>query len=406
MSALEGVTVVDVSRFVSGPLCTFYLASLGAEVLAIESPVPTASRRLPPLADPAGGATTDAVDGAIAMPFLKRARGKRSLGIDITHSDGRRLVAALAEGADVFVENSRPGAMDGFGLGYGDLSSANRRLVYASISGYGQGGPDPDRPAMDNIVQAASGFMARTGFADGPPLRAGTTIADHSTATFAALGIVAALHERERTGRGQLVDVSMLDVLTSFVWDEAVDHYAVRGLPLRSGNADARGAPINTYRCADGWVSATGTSDAQWRALCEGMGRPELADEYPDQRSRAAAARAVDAAIEAWSSTRPAADVEATMLAARMPAGRVRTPLEAAADPQVEARGLLEPLRHPDAAEPSGFLGPRLPISFAGRADDLTPAEVLGTSTRAILRERVGCDDDELARLHEAGAIT
>ena len=131
--------------------------------------------------------------------------------------------------------------------------------MYCAISGYGYDAPD--RPAMDNIVQAASGVMAKTGFADGPPLRAGITIADHASATYAALGVLAALRQRDATGRGQLVDVAMFDVLTASVWDEPVDHYAAIGMPPRTGNADGRGAPINTYRCADGWISVTCTSD-------------------------------------------------------------------------------------------------------------------------------------------------
>jgi crotonobetainyl-CoA:carnitine CoA-transferase CaiB-like acyl-CoA transferase len=406
IAPLDGVLVVDVSRFVSGPLCTFFLASMGAEVLAVEPPVPSASRRLPPLAAPGGGSTAQYEDGAIAMPFLKRARGKRSVAIDITRPEGQELVRTLAARADVFVENSRRGTMAAFGLDHATLAAANPRLVTCSISGYGQDGPDPDRPAMDNIVQAVSGLMARTGFADGPPLRAGTTVADHATATFAALGIVAALHQRERTGTGQVVDVAMNDVLTAFVWDEPVDHYAAIGLPARTGNADARGAPINTYRCADGWISVTCTSDAQWQGLCERMGRPDLATAYPDARARAAGAREIDAAVEAWTSGLAARAVESEMHAVGLPAGRVRDPLEARDDPQTGARGLLEPLRHAESPpdSPSGYLGPVLPIAFAGRVP-LAPAERLGASTAAVLRDYAGCDDARLAQLRGDGVV-
>jgi crotonobetainyl-CoA:carnitine CoA-transferase CaiB-like acyl-CoA transferase len=295
--------------------------------------------------------------------------------------------------------------MDAFGLGYDALYVANPKLVYCAISGYVSDGPDKDRPAMDNIVQAMSGLMARTGFADGPPLRAGTTIGDHATATFAALGVVSALLQRATTGRGQFVDVAMLDILTSFVWDEPVDHYASIGLPPRTGNADARGAPINTYRCADGWVSVTGTSDAQFAALCASMQRPELADQYRDARARAAAAREIDAAIEAWSSGLPAVDVEAVFLAAGMPAGRVRDPLAARDDAQLRARGALEPLRHPSGAD-SGYLGPRLPIVFDGRVDDLTPAELLGASTAGVLRTYAGCSDADIESLRAEGVVS
>ena len=208
-----------------------------------------------------------------------------------------------------------------FGLGYDELARSGPRLVYCAISGYGQA--DEERPAMDMIVQAASGVMAKTGFADGPPLRSGITIADHTTATFAALGIVAALRQRDLTGQGQLVDVAMLDVLTALVWDEPVDHYAASGVPVRTGNADARGAPINAYRCADGWVAVTCTSDGQFERLCALMEQPELRTRFPDVRARAAGARELDAAIEAWTVTRPARDVEQRARRYRVP-GRPR----------------------------------------------------------------------------------
>ena len=180
----------------------------------------------------------------------------------------------LVERADVFVENSKPGTMQQFGLGHEQLRAAFPRLVSCAISGTAK--PTSERPAMDVIVQAASGAMAKTGFPDGPPLRSGVTIADHTTAMFAALGIVAALRQRDHTGVGQVVDVAMLDVLTALVFDEPVDHYAASGVPVRTGNADARGAPINSYRCADGWVAVTCTSDGQFERMCALMGQPEL----------------------------------------------------------------------------------------------------------------------------------
>jgi formyl-CoA transferase len=401
---LAGVRVLDVSRFVSGPLCTFLLASMGADVISVESPRTSTSRRLPPFAHPDGGSTRDYVDGALSIPFLKRSRGKRSVALDLTRPEGARLVGVLAKHSDVFVENSRSDAMASFGLSYAQLAMINPRLVYCAISGYGYDAPD--RPAMDNIVQAASGVMAKTGFADGPPVRAGITIADHTSAAFAALGIMGALRQRDATGRGQLVDVAMLDVLTSLVWDEPVDHYAAIGMPPRTGNADGRGAPINTYRCADGWISVTCTSDGQWRRMCDLMGRDDVLAKWPTIRERASAAAEIDAAMEAWTSTRPAREVEDAMLAIGFPAGRVREPVDAATDPELRRRGLLTDLRHPSAPaeKPSGFLGAQLPIAFEGRVD-LPPAELLGASTDAVLRELAGCDDEELARLRADGVI-
>ena len=401
---LAGVRVLDVSRFVSGPLCTFLLASMGAEVISIESPRTSTSRRLPPFAHPDGGSTREYVDGALSIPFLKRSRGKRSVALDLTRPAGARLVRTMAERSDVLVENSRSDAMVSFGLGYEQVAAVNPALVYCAISGYGYDAPE--RPAMDNIVQASSGAMAKTGFPDGPPLRSGLTIADHASATYAALGILAALRQRDTTGCGQLVDVAMNDVLTASVWDEPVDHYAAIGAPPRTGNADGRGAPINTYRCADGWISVTCTSDKQWQQMCNLMERDDAFARWPTIRERAGAAAEIDAAMEAWTSTRPVRAVEDALLAIGMPAGRVRDPIEAVDDADLRARGLLTELRHPSAPpeRPSGFLGASLPISFDGRVD-LPPAELLGSSTDAVLREIAGCTADELADLRADGVI-
>jgi crotonobetainyl-CoA:carnitine CoA-transferase CaiB-like acyl-CoA transferase len=401
---LAGVRVLDVSRFVSGPLCTFLLASMGAEVISVESPKASTSRRLPPFAHPDGGNTRDYVEGALSIPFLKRSRGKRSVALDITRPEGANLIRSLATRSDVLVENSRSDAMESFGLGYEQVAALSATIVYCAISGYGYDAPD--RPAMDNIVQAASGVMAKTGFADGPPLRAGITIADHASATYAALGIFAALRQRDATGAGQLVDVAMLDVLTASVWDEPVDHYAAIGMPPRTGNADGRGAPINTYQCADGWISVTCTSDRQWQRLCDLMERDDALARWPTIRERASTTKEIDAAVEAWTQTRRVREVEAALLAIGFPAGRVRDPIESADDPRLRERGLLSELRHPSAPadRPSGFLGAALPISFAGRVE-LPPAEMLGASTDSVLRELAGCNDDDLSRLRTDGVI-
>jgi formyl-CoA transferase len=404
--SLSGVRVVDLTRFVAGPLCTFFLASLGAEVLAVESPVTSPSRRLPPFASPNGGASNEFVDGAMSIPFLKRGRGKRSVAIALDTDEGAALVRRLAADADVFVENARPGSLHtSFGLGYEDLAPDNPRLVYCSISGYGHSGPLADRPAMDMAVQAASGVMAKTGFADGPPVRAGIAIGDHVAASFAALGIVAALRQRDLTGKGQHIDLAMLDVLTALVWDEPVDHYDAIGMPVRTGNADPRGAPINVYECRDGWVAVTLSNDEQWRGLCAVMNRAELLDAFPTVRERARHAREVDAAVSQWAAPLTADAVGRAFLDLGIAAARVRDPIAARDDPHLQARGVLEPLHHPDAGgRGSGFLGPRLPIAFEGRAERLAPAEQLGASTDAVLAA-IGVSATELETLHAKGVI-
>ena len=253
---------------------------------------------------------------------------------------------------------------------------------------------------MDIIVQAASGAMAKTGFPDGPPLRSGITIADHTTATFAALGIVAALRQRDLTGAGQLVDVAMLDVLTALVLDEPVDHYAASGVPVRTGNADARGAPINTYRCADGWVAVTCTSDGQFERLCALMERPELRTRFPDVRARARPApraRRRDRSVDrdptgARRSKRRSSASASRGPGARAGRGRGRPGRTAAAS-------LLEELRHPDAPTDgrAGSSARASRSSFDGRVDLPPPSASARAPTRCCASSR-GCDDDELAR--------
>lgn len=402
---LSGVRVVDVTRFVAGPLSTFFLASMGAEVAAVERPGGEQSRLLAPFGRPDGGSSATPIDGGMSVPYLKRGRGKRSVAVALDHPEGRDIVRRLAGVADVFIENSRPGVMARLGLGYDQLSAANPTLVYASISGYGQSGPRAEVPAMDQAVQAGSGLMAKTGFPDGPPVRTGAAIADYTSAAFAALGVLGALRQRERTGRGSHVDVSMLDVMTALVWDEPVDHYAASGVPVRTGNADPRGAPINVYPARNGWIAVTLTTSEQWKELVALMGRPEWADVMPTIRERAQHAAEIDDVFAAWSCTLPASEVERLLLAIGIPASVVRDPVAARDDAQLAHRGLLEPLHHPAAAEPSGFLGARLPIAFPGRADQLAPAECLGASTDAVLAAWIGLDTTELARLHDVGVI-
>ena len=266
---LAGVRVVDVTRFVAGPLSTFFLASMGAEVIAVERPGGEQSRLLAPFGRADGGSSTTPVEGGMSVPYLKRGRGKRSVAVALDAPDGRSLVARLAAVADVFVENSRPGVMERLGLGYSDLAAANPALIYASISGYGQTGPRAGAPAMDQAVQAASGLMAKTGFPDGPPVRTGAAVGDFSSAAFAAMGVLGALRQRDRTGRGPAR--RSLDARCA---DRA--RVGRTGRPLRGdGNAGADGKR-RPARCADQRVPGgrrLGRGDPHHNGTVEAAGR-------------------------------------------------------------------------------------------------------------------------------------
>jgi crotonobetainyl-CoA:carnitine CoA-transferase CaiB-like acyl-CoA transferase len=340
----------------------------------------------------------------LGLSPLRRGRGKRSVVLDLKTAAGQDVFGRLLAGSDVLVENFVPGALARIGFDDEALVRLFPRLVHCSITGYGHDGPYADRSSLDLVVQAVSGLMAKTGFADGPPTKVGATVGDQVPAIYAALGVVAALRQRDRDGHGQKVDVAMLDALVSLLWDEPLDEYARQEVPERVGNGDPRGAPIDVFRSADGWVALLVPHDSQWRALCDVMGRPELATRWPDYRARLAAREEVNASVATWCRTQPTEGAVEQLLALGVPAGAVRSPYAARRDPHVAARGALVPLRHPDLDEPTQYLGPALPIRFSRAQGVTAPAEPLGASSEAVLRE-LGLDDLEIAKLRASGAL-
>jgi crotonobetainyl-CoA:carnitine CoA-transferase CaiB-like acyl-CoA transferase len=405
MLPLAGIRVLDASHVVAGPVCCWVLAALGAEVIRVEPPGGDVTWRTLPFVGPDGVHRGPRRERDIAISPLRRGRGKRSVVLDLKREEARAVFRKLAARCDVLVENAVPGAMERRGLDYASLAPECPRLVYCSITGYGDDGPYRDRPSMDLVVQAVSGLMAKTGFPDGPPTKVGATVGDQVPAIYAALGILAALRQRDRDGRGQRVDVAMLDSLLALLWDEPIDVFEEQGLPERIGNGDPRGAPIGVFRTTDGWLALLVPHDAQWKALCDLMGRPELASRWPDYGARLAARDDVNESVAAWCLTQASDAAAERLLALGIPAGPVRSPYAARRDPHVAARGALVPLRHPDLAEPTGYLGPALPIRFSRAQGAQAPAEPLGASSEAVLRELCELDDAEIARLRASGAL-
>ena len=405
MKPLEGIRVLDLSRMVSGPTCCFYLAALGAEVIRIEPPGGDNTWLSPPMVGPDGIHRGKRRPRDIPVSPLRKGRGKRSIVLDLKQEDGRAVFLRLVDRSDVLVENAVPGVMARLGLDHAALAARNPRLVHCSITGYGADGPYRDKPAMDLAVQAISGLMAKTGFPDGPPTKVGATVGDQIPAAFAAIGILAALRQRDADGRGQHVDVAMLDGLLSVLWDEPLDVYEDDGLPERIGNGDPRGAPLDCYRTADGWITLVCTSDPQFQRIAHLVGRPEWIERFPPIPTRAVARDEINGTVGKWVAERTSAEAVAAFDGIAVPAGIVQTPWAARHDPHVAHRGSLEPLRHPDLAEPSPFLGARLPVRLSRAATDTTPAEPLGASTDAVLRDLVGLSDDEIARLRSGGVL-
>jgi formyl-CoA transferase len=402
---LTGILVLDLGRVVAAPTCCFYLASLGATVVRVEQPGGDVSWNVPPFVGPDGIHRGRRGPRDIPLGHIKRGRGKRSVVIDLHVEEGRVLFRGLAGRADVVVENFRPGVLDELGVGYRSQAAANPRLVWCAISGYGQEGPDRDTQAMDLVVQARSGLLAKTGFPAGPPTKAGFMAGDQVPAVFAALAIVAALRQRDRTGRGTLLDVAMLDVLASLIWDEPLDLYEEEGRPPRHGNADPRGAPHDVFRTSDGWIAVVVTNHRQWIALCAAMGRPELAVELDSLAKRNAAAGRVNAAVAAWTAQHGSDWVEQRLRVAEVPAAAVRAPWAGRHDPALVFRRLFEPLGHPDRPGwQSPYVGPRMPLLVDG-CPPPAPAEPLGASTDAVLAELLGLRPDQLGDLHARGVI-
>ncbi|MEO8717921.1 MAG: CoA transferase, partial [Burkholderiales bacterium] len=331
---LEGLVVLDLTRYLSGPHCTLLLAGLGAEVIKIDEPAggdPAA------LAPPYSGPSFErASPQDFGLAYLKRARGKQSTTLNLKDPRGRELFLRLAEHADVVVENFRPGVAERLGIGYPVLKARNPRLVYCAISGYGATGPDRATKSYDLMAQAEAGLMSITGEVDGPPMKTGGALSDMIAGSYAALGIVAALNERERSGRGQAVDVSMVDCLFSMMMDEPLDSYEKLGLAARQGNRIMRFSPFNAYRAKDGWVTLGVVTKADWMGLLQAMGREDLREHADWSRVewRIRNNEAVDRIVEEWASKHSVRETIERLRAADVTCGAVRTAQEAIEWPQ------------------------------------------------------------------------
>lgn len=404
MRPLEGVRVVDLTRVVSGPVCTWFLASLGAEVIRIDPPGGDVTWRIPPWVGADGEQSEAMGPEDIGISYLRKGRGKRSVVLDLGRPEGADAFRRLVANVDVLVDNFRPGVMDSLGLGYDTLSDLNPRLIHASITGYGPDGPDADLASMDLIIQGRSGLMGKSGFPDGPPIKAGVTVGDQFPAALCALGVVAALRQRDIDGQGQYIDVAMLDGLVTMLWDEPLDLYRERGLPDRIGNGDPRGI-LDTFESQDGWVTLVITSDAQFKRLTEEMGRPDLWELGPNVPVRADNRAEICSEVAAWMAEQTTEELVARLHNIRVPAGAVASAYAAVDDPQIQHRQALVPLQHPHAAEPSGRLGPAFPVKFSRSETDQRPAETLGTSTNSVLQEIAGLSEEEITRLRAEGVL-
>jgi formyl-CoA transferase/CoA:oxalate CoA-transferase len=395
MTPLDGLTILDFSRVLAGPYCTMQLADLGARVIKIEQPGRGDDTRAwgPPFV------------GGESAYFLSVNRNKESLALDLKHPAAKRVVGALLTRADVLVENFRPGTMARLGLDYETIGARHPRLVYCSISGFGQTGPRHLEPGYDAMMQAEGGLMSITGAEGGPPFRVGVAIGDIATGMFAVQGILAALIARGRTGAGQLVDIAMLDSVTALLSYQASSAFATGETPVRMGNRHPSIAPYDTFPAADGDFVLSVGNDDQFRRLAAVLRRPALAE---DPRYRTNADRVVHAAalreeLSALLREWPRASLLSALKDAGVPSGAVRSVTEALADPQLAAREMSVPLEHVSAGA-IRVLG--TPLKLSGTPATIrTPPPALGQHTDAILEQDAGLSTAEIAALREAGAI-
>lgn len=406
---LEGIRVLDLTVALAGPYASLLLGGMGAEVIRVEAPGGgDIARNNPPYVGEGGISFGSRAEGEVSITILNRARNKKSVTLDLKTEQGREILLRLAKECDVLLENMSEGSTAKLKIAYDDVRRANPNIVYASIKAFGEPNPYPRLKGMDIIVQALSGIMEATGFADSPPTRCGIPIADMVAAMYGVNGILAALIHRGRTGVGQHVEVSMLDCLASWVAEEHFDVFGKAGYPMRSGNFHDRLVPFGVYQASDGHVAIAAFQPDWMKGLLDAIGRPELMDDprFASRGPRMKNAAALNAVVQAWTFERSADEVVRELLEKRgVPAAKVRTPNEVLLDPRLHESGAVMNLAHPRFGD-IGAVGMGLPIKFSeSPAQFDQPATDLGAANEEVLGGLLGFSGQQLDELRRAGVI-
>jgi crotonobetainyl-CoA:carnitine CoA-transferase CaiB-like acyl-CoA transferase len=392
---LNGITVVDVTRVLSGPTCTMLLADMGARVIKVEQPGRGDDTRAwgPPF------------PGGESAYFLSINRNKESVALDFTRAAGSAVLEALIARADVLVENFRPGTLERHGFGYGAVSARHPRLVYGSVSGYGQNGPKRELAGYDMVLQAEGGLMSITGDAGGTPYRLGVAVADIVAGLLAANGIVLALFARERSGAGQLVDVALFDSVISLLSYQAGLTLATGTPAARMGNAHPTIVPYDSFEASDGVLVLSVGNDDQWRRMCRAARLEQLAHDprFATNPERVRNRDALQPVLARAFRTRRRDEWLAALKAEGVPCGAVRDVAEALADPQVAAREMLQAVEHATAGLVQ-VLG--VPIKLSGTPGSVrTPPPLLGQHTRNVLERDLGLPPGQVDALEREGVV-
>jgi len=390
--ALDGLRVLDVTQVMAGPFCAMLLADFGADVIKIEPP---------------GGDSTRSMPGAVGSDspsFNAVNRGKRSVVLNLKAPAGQTTFKRLARTADILVENYRPGVLTTLGLDYQALSATNPGLIFASISGYGQTGPDRQKGGFDLVAQGVSGIMSITGEPGGPPVKAGVPLTDLGAGLFALVGILAALEHRHRTGAGQHIDTSLVEAGVALsVW-EATEYFAGLGVPQPKGSAHRMFAPYQAIRCADGYITLGTANDRLFRRFCDLLHHPEWTQlpEFAENSTRLRNQAALTARIEEVTSLEPRRHWVELFEANDIPCGPINNYEQVFADPHIRAREMVVDVEHPSLGKMRS-LGSAIKLSGTP-TDPSRRAPMLGEHTDSVLAE-YGFTAEEIASLRQAGAI-
>ena len=391
---LAGVRVIDLTRVLAGPFCTMSLGDMGAEVIKIEEPGKgDDTRGWPPF-----------VSGE-ATYFLSVNRSKKSLTLNMKAPEGQEILRTLLATADVVLENFRPGTMERLGFGYERLRRTNPRLVYCAISGFGETGPEAHRPGYDLIVQGESGVMDITGFPDGPPVKVGNSIGDLVAGMAAAQGITLALLSRQRTGKGQKVEIGMLDVMASLLTYQAGLYWNAGGRPTRRGNEHPSIVPYEVFKARDVYLTLGVANDPLWERTCRALDREDLIKDprFDTVSNRVANRKVLVPLLNEILGARPADEWLARLDKAGVPAGRIKTVAEVCESVQLRARGMMVSLPHPKAG-PITVMGVPVRLHDTPGAAAMAPP-LLGQHTEEILTGLLRMPKRRVERLRAAGVV-